>query len=154
MIIKRQCRVQSDTQIFGILASLTESYNVLMTALEAKSEDIPKWELVTERLLHQESKFKITMPLEDGHKTLTAGQNKGLRKPFPCHYCHKRGYFKKDSRKYLAAQKKQANAAEKKQTPCSDGEALVTIHALAAISSGTWILIKLSCHMCNDKIVY
>ena len=37
-----------------LLASLPESYNVLVTALEA--------------------------PLEDGRKALTAGQNKGFRK--------------------------------------------------------------------------
>ena len=32
---------------------LAESYNVLVTALEAQSENVPKWDVVTERLLHQ-----------------------------------------------------------------------------------------------------
>ena len=52
---------------------------MLVTALEAQSENIPKWELVIERLLHQESKIKeeVTTPLEDGRKALIAGQNKG-----------------------------------------------------------------------------
>ena len=112
---------------------------MLVTALEAQSENIPKWELVIERLLHQESKIKekVTTALEDGRKALIAGQNKGLRKPFTCHYCHKPSHFKKDSRKYLAAQKKQASVAEKKEIPGSDGDVFVTIHALAATSSGT-----------------
>ena len=93
--------------------------------------------------------------MEDGHKALTAGQNKGLRKQFTCHYCHKPGHFKKDCRKYLAAQKKQASVAEKKETPGSDGDAFVTIHALAATFSGTWIVDSgATCHMCNDKNLF
>ena len=93
--------------------------------------------------------------MEDGRKALIAGQNKGLRKPFTCHYCHKPGHFKKDCRKYLAAQKKQASVAEKKEIPGSDGDVFVTIHALAAISSGTWIVDSgATCHMCNDKNLF
>jgi len=74
-----------------LLASLPESYNVLVTAFEAELEKIPKWELVTERLLNQELKLKEKVPTisEDGRKTLITGQNKGLKKPFTCHYCLK-----------------------------------------------------------------
>ena len=52
--------------IIHLLANLSETFNVLVTALEAQSENIPKWELVTERLLHQESKLKenVTIPFE------------------------------------------------------------------------------------------
>ena len=39
-----------------LLASLPESY-MLVTALEA-SQDVPKWALVTERLLYEENKLK------------------------------------------------------------------------------------------------
>ena len=38
------------------LASLPESY-MLVTALEA-SQDVPKWALVTERLLYEENKMR------------------------------------------------------------------------------------------------
>ena len=149
--------VSEEDRVVHLLASLPESYNVLVTALEAQSENIPKWELVTERLLHQESKLKekVTMPLEDGRKELTAGQNKGFRKPFTCHYCHKPGHFKKDCQKYLAAQKKQASVAEKKKPTGSGGETFVTIHALASTSSGAWIIDSgATCHMCNDKELF
>ena len=73
--------VSEEDRVVHLLASLPESYNVLVTTPEAQSENIPKWELVTERLLHQESKLKekVTVPLEDGCKALTADQNKGLR---------------------------------------------------------------------------
>ena len=93
--------------------------------------------------------------MEDGRKALIAGQNKGLRKPFTCHYCHKPGHFKKDCRKCLAAQKKQTSVAEKKEIPGSDGDVFVTIHALAAISGGTWIVDSgATCHMCNYKNLF
>ena len=89
--------VSKEDRVVHLLASLPESYNVLVTALEAQSENILKWEHVIERLLHQESKIKekVTTLLEDGRKALIAGQNKGLRKPFTCHYCCKPGHFKK-----------------------------------------------------------
>ena len=35
-----------------ILANLADAYDMLVTVLEAQSETVLKWELVTERLLH------------------------------------------------------------------------------------------------------
>ena len=105
--------VSEEDRVVHLLANLPESYNVLVTALEAQSENIPKWELVTERL-ESKLKEKVPIPLEDNRKALTAGQNKGFKKPLTCHYCHMPSHFKKDCGKYLAAQKKQASVAEKK----------------------------------------
>ena len=42
-----------EDRVVHLLASLPESYSVLVTALEASSE-VPKMEVVTERLLHEE----------------------------------------------------------------------------------------------------
>ena len=95
------------------------------------------------------------MSLEDSHNTLTPGQNKKFKKPFTCHYYHKPGHFKKDCQRYLAAQKKQASVAKKRKPPGSDRETFVTIHALAATSSGAWIIdLGATCHICNDKKFY
>ena len=44
-------------QVVRRLASLPESYDMLVTALKA-SPDVPRLEVVTERLLHRESKRK------------------------------------------------------------------------------------------------
>ena len=48
--------IKEEDRVVYLLASLPESYNVLVTALEA-NEDVPKLEVVTERILHQERKF-------------------------------------------------------------------------------------------------
>ena len=50
--------ISEEDRVVHLLASLPDSYNVLVTALEAQSENVPRWSLVTERLLHQESKLK------------------------------------------------------------------------------------------------
>ena len=50
--------VTEESRIIHLLDSLPDSYNVLVTALEAQSENVSKWELVIERILHQELKFK------------------------------------------------------------------------------------------------
>ena len=48
--------VSEEDRVVYLLASLPESYNMLVTALEA-NVDVPKMEVVTERLLHKERKM-------------------------------------------------------------------------------------------------
>ena len=43
-----------ENQVVHLLASLPESYDMLVTALEA-SPEVPKLEIITERLLHKET---------------------------------------------------------------------------------------------------
>ena len=49
--------VAEEDRVVHLLASLPESYNMLVTALEA-SVEVPKLKLVTERLLHEERKLR------------------------------------------------------------------------------------------------
>ena len=49
--------VSEDDCVVHLLASLPGSFNMLVTTLEANAE-VPKMELVTERLLHKERKLK------------------------------------------------------------------------------------------------
>ena len=49
--------VSEEDRVVYLLASLPDDYNVLVTALEA-NEDVPKLEVITERILHQKRKSK------------------------------------------------------------------------------------------------
>ena len=49
--------ISEEDRVFYLLASLPESYHVLVTALEA-SADVPTLAVVRERLLHEETKMK------------------------------------------------------------------------------------------------
>ena len=144
--------VSEEDRVVHLLASLPDSYNVLVKALEAQSENVPRWELVTERLLHQEIKLKerVSTLSESDRKALITHQRK--KKTYTCHFCNKP---KKDYRKYLASLKKQEASVNKKREPSSDGEAFVTTHAFAATSRESWIVDSgATCHMCNDKSLF
>ena len=68
---------EEDGVVHLLLASLPDSYNMLVTALEAQSENVPKWELVTERLLHEELKLNEKAPISTdihGRKVLLASK--------------------------------------------------------------------------------
>ncbi len=109
------------------------------------------WELVKERLLHEELKLKEKNP-EDSRKVFVADQRNSRRpiKQYTCHFCKKPGHFKRYCRKYLASQKQRT--AEGKEGSESDREALVTTQALASTSSGGWIVDSgATCHMCKDE---
>ena len=47
--------MSEEDRVICLLVSLPESFGVLITALEA-SDEIPKMDVVTERLLHEERK--------------------------------------------------------------------------------------------------
>ena len=69
-----------------LLASLPDSFNTLVTALEV-NEDVPKMEVVTERLLHTERKQKEKASVDLSGEKAMALKFKG-RGP-RCHYCKK-----------------------------------------------------------------
>ena len=48
--------ITDENRVVHLLASLPDSYSVLVTALEANAE-VPSMETVTERLLHEERKL-------------------------------------------------------------------------------------------------
>ena len=49
--------LNEEDRVVHLLTSLPKSYDMLVTALEA-SQDVPKWALVTERLLYKENKMR------------------------------------------------------------------------------------------------
>jgi len=71
------------------LASLPESYSVLVTALEA-SADVPSLAVVRE-CLHEETKIKGKESQSSQEGVLMASFKRNLQ----CHLCSKTGHFKK-----------------------------------------------------------
>ena len=75
-----------------LLASLPESYNTLVTVLEA-SPDVPKMGVVTEKLLYEESKLKDRGKKEEA---LLTKHKFGPRRGPKCHFCHKFGHIQRN----------------------------------------------------------
>ena len=119
--------VEEDDRVGFLLASLPDSYDTLVTALQGQSEEAPKWDIVTERLLQEEQKLKDRGTCSDDKKALyvqphsdysprrppSTGDHSSSSKPhdighthsqrrtrtLTCHYCHKPGHFRRDCRK-------------------------------------------------------
>ena len=88
--------LDDENKVVHLLASLPKSYDMLVTALEA-SPDVPKMEIVTERLLHEESKHKKngSEELSENVKAMTGRHRTNQRGP-KCFNCGKHGHIKKD----------------------------------------------------------
>ncbi len=98
--------VTEEDRVVYLLASLPDSFTMLVTALEASSENVPKMEIVTERLLHEERKMKEKGNEGNGGKAFTAGLTReNPKKLLTCHFCKKPGHFKRNCRKLAQLQK-------------------------------------------------
>ena len=84
-------------KVVYLLASLPESYGVLVTALEA-STDVPKMDVVTERLLHEDRNMlsweKESTPKEE--QAMVTRKSRSPRKKVRCYTCSRLGYCKRD----------------------------------------------------------
>ena len=169
--------VSEEDRVVQLLASLPDSFNMLVTALEANPE-VPSMETVTERLLHEERKIKGREETVTRHtKAMMAHNSFGRKKKFTCHYCGIPGHFKRNCRK-LASELATSNEKRDKsgcktkrevthkanKATCgsndihnssSEDDALVVCHALSARSKGNWIVDSgATCHMCNDRKLF
>ena len=139
---------------------------MLVTALEANAE-VPKLELVTERLLHEERKMKDRKGTDTScDKVMTAKQP--FKRGPKCHYCGKFGHIKRNCRKLAQETKSDssnrdkpkhgANAAEARQTDSSSSDSEIVVrHAFSASASkhDSWIVDSgATGHMCHDKRLF
>ena len=97
--------VEEEDRVVHWLASLPESYGMLVTALEASAE-VPKMEVVTERLLHEERKQKDQEGEEKSHEKAMAA----TRLKVKCYHRGKRGHTKRNC--YLL-KRKQASQGQR-----------------------------------------
>ena len=149
--------VKEEDRVVYLLASLPECYSVLVTALEA-SPDVPALAVVTERLVHEESKLK-SRSTESNQEGALAVRSKRPK----CHFCHKPGHFKRDCEEFAnyKSQNKIAQGKVKTKTGAfkvtistedddDESTGLVVQHALSADSSccDRWIVDSgATCHV-------
>ena len=157
--------IKEEDRVVYILASLPERYNVLVTALEANS-DIPSLSVVTERLLHEETKLRDRLHQAGPEGALITGAKKKLR----CHFCRRLGHFRRDcsdfakvkeQNKPTSARMKTKMGAFKVTISAHDGNStdsestgLLVQHALSADSDARdqWIFDSgATCHMSNNE---
>ena len=92
--------VDDEDRVVYLLASLPDSYEMLVTALEANT-DVPSMETVIEQLLHKERKVKDK---NQGSLSTNNGKEEAMslkhRKRGPrCHFCNKFGQIQRNYRK-------------------------------------------------------
>ena len=153
--------VKEEDRVVHLLASLPESYSMLVTALEANS-DVPQMEVVTERLLHEERK-QMDKEGSGGStsKALTIARSKAVP---TCFHCGKPGHFKRNCHLLTKDEKKtkqfhrnhpKANKASVRRDSDSENEALVAEYCLHAGTVGNWIVDSgATCHMCSRRELF
>ena len=138
--------IEEDDQVVYLLATLPDSFNTLVTALEVSEED-PKKETVTERLLHVERKQKEKVSV-DIDKAMTI-KSKGSGSKVHCHYCKQLGHFQRNCPERLKGRQE--------LSPNDKGKSVkvgLVKHSLLKACEPTyhWIMDSgATCHICSTK---
>lgn len=139
--------VGEEDRVVYLLASLPESYDMVVTAFEANSE-VPKIEVVTERLLNHEKKQKDRKGTDESESAM-AVRSKEIR----CYYCKKLGHIKRNCSAFKQRQNSQTAVPQGANVADDEGEdAIMVTHALKAGHTMNWIVDSgATCHMCANQ---
>ena len=156
--------LEEEDQVVFLLASLPESFDILVTALEVNA-DVPKMDVVRERLLHEEHKQERGEDGQDQSKALASFSHDKVK----CYNCGKPGHIKgyctqlngEGKRHRFLSRKKgggqRANkVAMQDLNSDSENDLYVISHGCTFYALGTggsnWIIDSgATCHMCNIK---
>ena len=165
--------LDDEDKVVHLLASLPESYDTLVTALEA-NEKVPTMEVVIDRLTYEERKVKERESSSGAkglyHRTDYSQQKRG-RQSIRCHYCKRLGHMQRDCRDKLEAERrkgdvvvsvgnKKPGGAHMKSKSHKNGASvgLIATHALLANgqdNSEKWILDSgATCHICCNQQLF
>ena len=162
--------LDDENKVVHLLASLPKSFDMLVTALEA-SPEVPKIEVVTERLIHEETKQKEGIQQDEKAMSSRHGNRRGSGKGPQCHFCGKHGHFKRDCYSYKKSLKsdepkdddfKSKKRSITKQRACpaeeqSDDEEIIGLYVEQTKSeiATDWIIDSgASCHMSYDERLF
>lgn len=157
-----------EDHVVHLLASLPDSYNTLVTALEV-SPDVPKMDVVTEKVLYEERKLKDH---DKNEEALSAKHRFDSRGP-KCHFCHKFGHIQRYCTERARSEKKPEGTKVKKEKKTmkqraqqvqarrsdSNTVGLATCHVLSVNTSyeskDAWIIDSgATCHICNNRQLF
>ena len=172
--------IEEEDRVVQILANLPDSYNMLVTALEANAE-VPKLELVTERLLHEERKMKERAGCNNNSSNSASGSSQGMNNLGDaallannkfrsnqmqklCYFCGQPGHIKAfcDELKKLKNREEEqeekkkfavANFSYSKSEPdYSDEECIALVSEVVDKTSDRWVIDSAAgSHMCRNK---
>ena len=137
--------ISEEDQVVTLLGSLPSKYNPLVTALEARGDDI-KLQFVQQALLNEEQKFE--KPSVNASESLLVTQNTKVKKKnkFTCYHCGKEGHIKRNCIKLKRMNAERAKIAVEQEiaftsTPMTNFK-------------GWWIDSGATSHVCNDRQLF
>ena len=140
--------IKEEDRVVYLLASLPDSFNTLVTALEA-NEDVPKMEVVTERLLHAERKRREKDLTAE--RVMTATKARGLK----CFNCKKFGHIQRHCPERSKPVKK-SNSKTRSKDDKGDSVGLLAHYVLGASElAHPWIVDSgATSHISNSRELY
>ena len=163
--------VEEEDRVVYVLASLPEKYNMLVTALEACPE-VPKLEIVTEKLLNEERKMKEKQENISQGSLYNSGNHDALfvnsqSKSNNCFYCGKPGHKirfceqkkrdedekeKENNRHAVANFASVRNQREKYESDSSGDECIALVSEACNENKSKWVMDSAATnHMCKDR---
>ena len=137
-------QLDEEDRVVHLLASLPESYDTLVTVLEA-SEKVPSMEIVIDRLLYEERKSRDRQgeAETDREGALVVKNKSNWKRGIRCHYCRKLGHMQKDcfererknNKSKRPSQRVDKASIKKKNEDGNSIGLLASSHALAANDS-------------------
>ena len=123
--------LKDEDKVINLLASLPDKYSTLVTALEAM-EKVPTWEMVTERLIHEENKTKVlSAPGET--KVLVSKSN--IKRDFKCFECDESGHIRRNCPKYKNRMKRKPSQQKSNVASSKEEEVILIASSVSALTS-------------------
>ena len=102
-------KIDDEDKVINLLASLPNRFSTLVTALEA-SENVPTWAVVTERLLHEDNKFKSK---DDRNEKVLFSKKNNSGKEYSCYECGEPNHIRKNCSRYRNRMKSEKEKSKK-----------------------------------------